>query len=67
MTVALTDLIAVVPRRYAELVAPIYRLRILPVPFEYPKTKIFIGWATDREDDPGLRWLLNQIRSIFSS
>ena len=67
MTVALTDLIAVVPRRYAELVAPIYRLRILPVPFEYPKTKIFIGWATDREDDPGLRWLLNQIRSIFSA
>ncbi|MEL7690743.1 LysR family transcriptional regulator [Citromicrobium bathyomarinum] len=67
VTVATTDLIAVVPRRYAELVAPIHRLRILPVPFEYPKSKIFLGWATEKADDAGLRWLLNQIRSTFSN
>ena len=67
VTVATTDLIAVVPRRYAEIVAPIHRLRILPVPFEYPKSKIFLGWATEKGDDAGLRWLLNQIRSTFSN
>ncbi len=66
-TVATTDLIAIVPRRYAELVSPINRLRILPVPFEYPTSKVFLGWATDKEDDPGVRWLLNHIRATFSN
>jgi len=66
-TVATSDLIALVPRRYAELVAPIYRLRVLPVPFDYPKAKIFLGWATERTGDPGLRWIRNVIRSIFTS
>ena len=66
VTIATTNLIAIVPRRYAELVAPIYRLRILPVPFEYPKTKIFLGWATERADDPGLQWLRGLIRATFA-
>ena len=67
VTIATTNLIAIVPRRYAELVAPIYRLRILPVPFEYPKTKIFLGWATERADDPGLQWLRGLIRATFAT
>ena len=67
VTIATTNLIAIVPRRYAELVAPIYRLRILPVPFEYPKTKIFLGWATERADDPGLQWLRGLIRATFAA
>ncbi len=66
VTIATTNLIAIVPRRYAELVAPIYRLRILPVPFDYPKTKIFLGWATERADDPGLQWLRGLIRATFA-
>jgi len=37
------------------------------VPFEYPRSKVFLGWATEKEEDPGLRWLLNVIRSIFST
>ena len=67
VTIATTNLIAIVPRRYAELVAPIYRLRILPVPFDYPKTKIFLGWATERADDPGLQWLRGVIRATFAA
>ena len=67
VTIATTNLIAIVPRRYAELVAPIYRLRILPVPFEYPKTKIFLGWATERADDSGLQWLRGLIRATFAA
>ena len=67
VTIATTNLIAIVPRRYAELVAPIYRLRILPVPFDYPKTKIFLGWATERADDPGLQWLRGLIRATFAA
>ena len=65
VTIATTNLIAIVPRRYAELVAPIYRLKILPVPFDYPPSKIFLGWATERENDPALQWLRNIIRSTL--
>ncbi len=67
IAVATTDLLAIVPRRYAELVAPLHRVKILPVPFDYPSTKIFLGWASESEDDPGLRWLRSMIRSIFSN
>lgn len=64
-TVAISNLIAVVPKRYAQLIAPIYRLRILPTPFEYPKLKTFLAWPEDKTNDPGLRWIRNVIQSVF--
>ncbi|MEO3385404.1 LysR family transcriptional regulator [Mesorhizobium sp. CAU 1741] len=64
-TVSISNLIAVVPKRYAKLVAPIYRLRVLPAPFDYPKLKMFLAWPEDKANDPGLRWIRNVIRSIF--
>lgn len=66
-TVAVSDLIAVVPKRYARLVAPIYRLRVLPPPFHYPKLKMFMAWPEEKTDDPGLRWIRNVIRTIFDT
>ena len=63
--VATTNLIATVPARYARLVAPVYRLRVLPTPFTYPKLKMCLTWPTDKASDPGLRWMCNVIRSIF--
>ncbi len=66
-TVAISDLIAVVPKRYARLVAPIYRLRVLPPPFDYPKLKMFMAWPEEKTDDPGLRWIRNVIRNIFDA
>ena len=65
LTVATTDLIAAVPKRFATLVAPFYRLRVLPAPFDYPKFKMFLSWSSDKNDDPGLRWIRNVIRNIF--
>ncbi|MEC7761407.1 MAG: LysR family transcriptional regulator [Pseudomonadota bacterium] len=64
-TVAISDLIAVVPERYARLIAPVYRLRILPAPFNYPPLKTFLAWPEDKMNDPGHRWLRGVIRSIF--
>lgn len=66
-TVAVSDLIAVVPKRYARLVAPIYRLRVLPPPFDYPKLKLFMAWPEEKTNDPGLRWIRNVIRNIFDA
>lgn len=65
-TVAVSDLIAVVPERYASLVAPIYRLRILPTPFDYPALKMFLAWPENKGNDPGHRWLTQAIRNIFA-
>ncbi len=66
-TVAVSDLIAVVPKRYARLVAPIHRLRVFPAPFDYPELKLFMAWPEDKTDEPGLRWIRNVIRSIFDA
>ncbi|MAN73873.1 MAG: hypothetical protein CME85_11540 [Henriciella sp.] len=65
ITVATSDLIAAVPKLYATKVAPIYRLRVLPAPFDYPNFKMFLSWPTEKNDDPGLRWIRNVIRNIF--
>lgn len=64
-TVATSDLLALVPKRYGELVAPIYRLRVLPPPFKFPNLPIFLGWQADRESDPAIQWMRETIRSIF--
>jgi DNA-binding transcriptional LysR family regulator len=66
-TVAVSNLIAVVPKRYATLVAPIYKLRTLSPPFEYPKLKMFLAWREDKTADPGLRWIRNVIANIFAN
>lgn len=64
-TIATTDLIGVVPERYARIVAPIYRLRILPTPFKYPPLKTYLIWNESKNADPGHTWLRNAIRGIF--
>ena len=66
-TVAISDLIAVVPERYARLAAPIYRLRILPTPFDYPPLKMFLAWPENKANDPAHRWLTQSIRNIFAT
>ncbi|RFC61870.1 LysR family transcriptional regulator [Fulvimarina endophytica] len=66
-TVAVSDMIAIVPRRYAMMVAPIYRLRVLAPPFDYPKTKIFLAWSEEKANDPGVSWIKNVVRSIFET
>ena len=63
--VGATDLIAIAPRRFAEVMAKAHNLQVLPLPFDYPPQPIFIGMRTDRKDDVGLQWLKKSFTSAM--
>lgn len=52
-----TDLIAILPRRFAEHVAKIYDLTIHEPPFPIADQFFYAMWHEKNNDDPGHRWL----------
>lgn len=63
--VATTDLIAMVPERYGMRVAPIHRLQLVPLPFDFPAITLFISCREDKLAEPGLQWIRNAIMDIL--
>lgn len=59
--VAETDLIAMIPAEFARLAAKNYPIEVYPTPFEMPKQKVYMTWKKNRDNDPGHRWLREQI------
>lgn len=60
--VASTDLVALVPLRYAHVISQYFDLQILQIPFRYPTVKLIMGWRQQQDNDPGLTWLKSKIR-----
>jgi DNA-binding transcriptional LysR family regulator len=56
-----TDMVAVLPRRFARLAAANASIALLDLP--YPSTKLKIGaiWHHRADHDQGLQWLLNEV------
>jgi DNA-binding transcriptional LysR family regulator len=52
-----TDLIGFMPRRFAEMVAPLFELDIHEVPINMPDQHMYMTWHVNSEHDPGHRWL----------
>jgi len=52
-----TDLIAILPRRFAEHVAKIYNLVVHAPPFPIADQFFYAMWHEKNNDDPGHRWL----------
>lgn len=52
-----TDLILTTPRRYAEHIAKLYHLIILPLPFEVPQLSYNLFWHEYMEKDLAHKWL----------
>ena len=65
--VSATDLLAIVPRRYANLVASGFGLQVMPIPFKYPPLRLFLGWRTDKSADSGLHWLKAHLLSVAAT
>jgi DNA-binding transcriptional LysR family regulator len=55
--VASTDLIALLPVRFAHVMARHFDLQILPTPFASPTMRLQLGILQNRSADPGLQWL----------
>ncbi|OUS27081.1 hypothetical protein A9Q99_17945 [Gammaproteobacteria bacterium 45_16_T64] len=52
-----SDLIAVMPRRQAEIFKDAFGLALLPLPFDLPAIPLFQSWHHTRNNDPALLWL----------
>ena len=55
--VADTDLVAVVPRRFAERMAPIFGLTLHEPPMPIAEQHFHMIWHENNNDDPGHKWL----------
>lgn len=61
-----TDLIATVPEKIAECLAPPFGLRFVPHPVELPDFQINLFWHARFHHEPGNQWLRNLIGEEFA-
>lgn len=60
-----TDLLAVVPRMYAESVVRHHPLRLWELPVAALGYTVNMLWHSSTEEDPGQAWLRQQVRDLF--
>lgn len=61
-----TDLIAILPTPFAKAIAKNYSLSLYDLPFDYPEERVYMTWKTSRTNDPGHRWLRNEIAAALN-
>lgn len=64
--VARTDLLAIVPRRYAESLAPRYAVRIWELPEVAPEYEVRMLWHPSADGDPAHAWLRALVKKLFA-
>lgn len=62
--VSRTDLLALVPLRYAVAMSQQFDLQVLQVPFHYPFVKCIQAWHYQKAHDIGLAWLRGRIKEV---
>jgi DNA-binding transcriptional LysR family regulator len=60
-----TDLILTMAERYARIVNPLFRNRVLPFPLAVPDYDAYLYWHTNADADPANRWLRKQLTEAF--
>jgi len=66
LAVSQSNLVGVVGRRLAQMLAPQLGLKILPLPVKLPLFPAYLVWHRSRDADPGHLWLRRGIRDIFA-
>jgi len=62
-----SDLIATIPSYMVRHSTPRLGLKALPLPFDVPRFDVKQFWHARNHQDPGNRWLRNQIAHLFST
>jgi DNA-binding transcriptional LysR family regulator len=62
-----TELIGLVLRKFAEDIADTFELDIHELPFEFPREDVFMLWHVNKENDPGHKWLREQMIQALES
>ena len=64
--IAQSDMIGALPERMARYSAEAYNLRVIPVVLDRPAHQWHMVWHQQMEDDPGHRWMRNQIKAYYN-
>ncbi|MGD5468147.1 hypothetical protein QUS59_22995, partial [Xanthomonas citri pv. citri] len=62
-----TDLVAVLPRRFAALMAPVFNLDIHESPVPISEQHFHMIWHEKNNDDPGHSWLRETMMSALGN
>jgi DNA-binding transcriptional LysR family regulator len=62
---AQTDLVATVPKRVAQMLVRIARVKALPTPFTFPTFSIKQHWHERYQQDPANQWLRSTVADLF--
>lgn len=60
-----TDLLGMVPRKYAQYAAKYYDLDIFDLPLKMNEQNFFMIWHKKNNEDNGHKWLRNRVSTIF--
>jgi DNA-binding transcriptional LysR family regulator len=66
LVVSQSDLLGVLGRRLADVLAPKLGLKILPLPVKLPLFPAYLVWHRSRDADPGHQWLRRGIKDVFA-
>jgi DNA-binding transcriptional LysR family regulator len=66
-TVAETDLLLTMPRRYASLLNAQFGNRLLPFPLQVPAYDTYVYWHANAAGDPANQWLRQQLLAAWRS
>ena len=61
-----SDLVATIPKGFANVLARIHPLRLLPPPFKLSPFEVSVYWHCRFNHDPGLKWIIGTIGALFS-
>ncbi len=56
-----TDFVFTAPSHFAHLMANHFDLEVLPLPLEFPQMAYTLFWHKDKQDDPAMQWLIENI------
>jgi len=65
--VSVSDLAAVVGRKFAEQYNVDGSLALLDLPFELPVIEVHVAWKQDADDDDGHKWMRDHVIEILAS
>lgn len=66
-SVAVTDMIGIIPRQLAERVAPVAGLDMFQLPFNLPREEIHQAWHRRNSSSRGLIWMRGVVASLLAA
>jgi DNA-binding transcriptional LysR family regulator len=65
--VAETDLASTLPRQLFGPQIALYQLKTFPMPFEFPRLEVFVGYSQSERNQPAINWLKNEMKTALST